>query len=329
MTFLLTGATGFVGGELARELVAARHQVRAVVRSPDKARDLAAIGVEIHRGDVTEKESMRQPMSGVDGVFHVAGWYKIGTPDKSDAARVNVDGTRHVLELASELSIPRIVYTSTLAVNSDTHGRVVDESYRFTGRHISVYDQTKADAHRVAEDFIARGLPVVIVQPGLIYGPGDTSGVRTLLLDYLQRKLPVVPKQTAFAWGYVQDVARGHMLAMEKGQPGRNYFICGPVHTLVEGLEIAQSITGIPAPRWRVGPGPLRVMSATMAMVENVMTLPPAYTSEGLRIVAGVTYIGNNARARNELGWRVRPLRDGLMETLWHEMTQLGMSPRF
>ena len=269
MKVLLTGATGFVGGVLARKLVAAGHLVRAVVRSPGKARDLADMGIEIHQGDVTEKASMRGPMSGVDGVYHVAGWYKIGTRDKSDAVRINVDGTRHVLELASELGIPRTVYTSTLAVNSDTHGRVVDESYRFTGRHITVYDQTKADAHRVAEDFIARGLPVVIVQPGLIYGPGDTSGVRTLLLDYLQRKLPLIPKQTSFAWAEVEDIARGHMLAMEKGEPGRNYFVCGPVHTLVEGLEIAQSITGIPVPRLRLGPGPLRVMAATMGVLEK------------------------------------------------------------
>ncbi|HEX7778225.1 MAG TPA: NAD-dependent epimerase/dehydratase family protein, partial [Vicinamibacterales bacterium] len=267
--------------------------------------------------------------TGVDGVYHVAGWYKIGARDTSDAVRINIDGTRHVLELASELRIPRTVYTSTLAVNSDTRGRVVDESYRFSGRHLTVYDRTKADAHRIAESFAARGLPVVIVQPGLIYGPGDTSSLRPTLVDYLRRKLPLVPKRTAFAWAHVDDIARGHMLAMEKGQPGRNYFICGPVHTLEEALDIARSITGIRPPRLRVGPSVLRAMAAGMAVVEKVVPLPPSYTSEGLRIVAGVTYLGSNARARNELGWRPRPLRDGLMETLRHEMRLLGMAPQF
>jgi nucleoside-diphosphate-sugar epimerase len=328
MTVLLTGATGFVGGALARALIAAGHGVRAVVRTPEKARDLAARGVELHQGDVTDKESMRRPMSGVDGVYHVAGWYKIGARDTTAAVRINVDGTRHVLELASELGIPRTVYTSTLAVNSDTRGRIVDESYRFEGRHLTVYDRTKADAHRIAESFAARGLPVVIVQPGLIYGPGDTSSLRPMLVDYLQRKLPLVPKQTAFAWAHVDDIARAHMLAMEEGRPGRNYFICGPVHTLEEAMDMAQSITGIPAPRLRVGPAVLRAMAATMAMVEKVVSVPQAYTSEALRIVAGVTYIGSNARARAELGWRPRPLREGLMETLRHEMTLLGMSPQ-
>ena len=329
MNYLLTGATGFIGGALARELVRAGHAVRAVVRSPGKAQALSAMGVEIHQGDVTDKASMRGPMAGVDGVYHVAGWYKIGTRDKDQGVAINVDGTRNVLELASELGIPRTVYTSTLAVNSDTHGQIVDESYRFTGRHITVYDQTKADAHRIAESFIARGVPIVIVQPGLVYGPGDTSGVRTLLLDYLRRRLPVIPKQTAFAWAHVEDVARGHVLAMEKGQPATNYFVCGPVHTLQEGLQIAESITGIPMPRLKIGPGLLRTSAALMSVVEKILPLPPAYTSEGLRVVAGVTYIGSNARARNELGWRPRPLREGLMETLRHEMKELGMVPRF
>jgi nucleoside-diphosphate-sugar epimerase len=329
MKSLVTGATGFVGGVLARSLRAAGHDVRAVVRTPEKARDLVSLGVDVHRGDVTDKDSLRAPMTGVDAVYHVAGWYKIGERDTSQAVRINVDGTRHVLELVEELRIPRAVYTSTLAVNSDTHGRIVDETYRFTGRHLTVYDQTKADAHHLAESFITRGVPVIIVQPGVIYGPGDTSSVRTTLLQYLQRKLPLLPKQTAFAWAHVEDISRAHMLAMEKGQPGRTYFICGPVHTLVEAIEMAQSITGIPAPRLRAGPAMLRAMAAGMAVVEKVVPLPPAYTSEGLRVVAGTTYIGSNARARAELGWRPRPLRDGLTETLRHEMNLLGMTPRF
>jgi nucleoside-diphosphate-sugar epimerase len=329
MTFFVTGATGFLGGVLARQLVAAGHRVRAVVRTPANADALAAMGVELHPGDVTEKETMRGPMTGVDGVFHVAGWYKIGLRDTRDAVSVNVDGTRHVLQLMQELGVPRGVYTSTLAVNSDTGGREVDETYRFSGTHVSAYDRSKADAHRLADEFIARELPLVIVQPGLIYGPGDTSGVRTMWKEYLRRKMPLVPTKTAFSWGHVEDVARGHLLAMEKGQPGRNYFVCGPVHTLEDALRMAQTITGIPAPRLKASPGVLRAAARLMRAVETVVPLPPAYTSEGLRVIAGVTYIGSNARARRELGWTVRPLRDGLAETLRHEMHLLGLRPTF
>jgi nucleoside-diphosphate-sugar epimerase len=329
MRVLLTGATGFVGGALARQLVAAGHSVEAVARSPEKAAELASLGLTLHRGDVTEKETLRRPMTGVDGVFHVAGWYKIGVRDPAAAVQINVNGTRNVLETMKELGVPKGVYTSTLAVNSDTNGRVVDETYRFTGRHISIYDQTKAEAHAIAESFMTGGLPLVIVQPGLVYGPGDTSSVGATLVQFLQRKLPLLPKKTAFAWGYIDDVARGHLLAMERGQAGRNYFLAGPVHTLVEAIEMAESITGIPAPRLRASPGMLKAASALMRVVEPVVRVPADYTAEGLRVIAGTTYLGGNARARAELAWSVRPLRDGLIETLRHEMKLLGMIPNF
>jgi nucleoside-diphosphate-sugar epimerase len=325
MRYFVTGATGFVGGRVARQLVDAGHQVVAVVRNPSKAGDLARLGISLQQGDVTDKASMAGAMAGVDGVFHIAGWYKIGVRDKSEGQKVNVDGTRNVLELMQELRIPKGVYTSTLAVNSDTHGKLVDESYRFTGQHLTVYDRTKADAHRIAEEFIGRGLPLVIVQPGLIYGPGDTSSVRTTLIQYLKRQLPLLPKVTAYCWAHVDDIAAGHILAMERGQAGQNTFICGPAHTLIEAVEMAQAITGIPAPRLRVGPGVLRSMAACMGAVEKVVPLPETYTYEGLRVVAGVTYLGDDAKARRELGWNPRPLEAGLAETLEHEMKLLGM----
>ena len=149
MKYFVTGATGFVGGALTRKLRESGHEVHASVRSPEKAKELEAIGVKLFKGDVTDKESMRAAMTGVDGVFHVAGWYKIGTRDKRDGERVNIQGTRNVLELIQELKIPKGVYTSTLAVNSDTHGQLVDETYHFTGKHLSEYDRTKAVAHEI------------------------------------------------------------------------------------------------------------------------------------------------------------------------------------
>jgi nucleoside-diphosphate-sugar epimerase len=107
MKYFITGATGFVGGVLTRQLREAGHEVLASVRSIEKARDLQALGVKLFKGDVTDKESMREPMTGVDGVYHVAGWYKVGTKDKSGGEQVNIQGTRNVLELMQELKIPR------------------------------------------------------------------------------------------------------------------------------------------------------------------------------------------------------------------------------
>lgn len=324
MKYFLTGATGFVGGVLAQKLRSAGHEVRALVRNPGKAGKLEKLGVQLYQGDVTEQASMRTPMTGVDGVFHVAGWYKIGTADKAEGQRVNVDGTRNVLTLMQELGIAKGVYTSTLAVNSDTHGVEVDERYHFTGRHLSVYDQTKADAHKVAEGFIKQGLPLVIVQPGLIYGPGDTGPSHDAIVQFLQRKLPMLPQQTAYSWAHVDDVADAHIAAMDKGAPGENYFICGPTHTLIEGMQMIAQISGVPAPKLTAPPALLKGMAALMGLIEPFVTLPPTYTAEYLRVSAGATYIGKNDKARRMLGFTPRPLREGLLETITLEMQMLG-----
>ncbi len=324
MKYFITGATGFIGGRLARQLREAGHEVLAVVRNPAKAQDLAQLGVALHQGDVTEKESMRKLMTGVDGVFHVAGWYKVGVRDKSQAYAINVEGTRNVLELMKELKIPKGVYTSTLAVNSDTHGVEADESYHFTGKHISVYDATKAEAHDVAVKMIKDGLPLVIVQPGLVYGPGDTSSVRTSFIQYLKKQLPVMPKQTAFSWAHVDDIAHAHWIAMEKGMAGENYNICGPTYTFINALEVAKEITGVRLPM-AVPAEMIRVMSTMMYVFDKFIPVPDSYTGEGLRIIAGVTYLGTNAKAKRELGYDPRPLKEGLTETLKHEMKLLGM----
>lgn len=311
----MTGATGFVGGAVARRLAADGHAVRALVRDPERARPLADAGIDLHQGDITERATLRGPMTGVDAVMHAAGWYKVGVRD-GDAEAVNVGGTRNVLRTMAELGVPRGVYTSTVAIYSDTRGRVVDETYRFTGRHLSRYDATKAEAHGVAEDFARQGLPIVIVQPGAVYGPGDTSALGTLWRRFLARELPPLPAKTAYCWGFIDDIASGHVLALERGQPGRSYHLCGPAHTLAEAVGMASRLTGVPAPRIFLPPWVLKAAALPMRVVERLVTLPPEFTSEGLRVLAGVTYLGSSLRARRELGWRARPLEAGLAETL-------------
>jgi nucleoside-diphosphate-sugar epimerase len=287
--------------------------------------------VQLHEGDVTNKESMRSAMEGADGVFHIAGWYRVGVKDISPGQAINVQGTRNVLELMRELGIPKGVYTSTLAVFGDTKGRLVDESYRMNGPWLSEYDRTKWAAHyEVAEPMVQQGLPLVTVQPGMVYGPGDTSSLRDTLLQYLRGRLPAVPAGTTFCWAHVDDTARAHVQAMEKGRPGESYIVAGPPHTLVEALQIAERVTGVPAPRVILPPVALRGTSALMSLLERWVQLPvpETYTAEGLRVTAGTTYIGSNEKAKRELGFDPRPLEVGLRETLLHEMRLLGMQPR-
>jgi len=325
--YFLTGATGFIGHSLSRQLAQAGHEVITTARRPDRGRLLVELGVEVLPGDITDKSSMREAMRGVDGVFHVAAWYKIGATEKErrEAEKINVDGTRNVLELMKELKIRKGVYTSTLAVFSDTHGRLVKENYRFKGPWLTEYDRTKWKAHyEVAVPMMEERLPLVIVQPGLVYGPGDTSSVHSMLQLYVRRRLLMTPKKTAFCWSHVDDTAEAHILAMEKGKPGESYIIAGQIHTLIEAMAIAEKISGIPAPKRHPGPKMVRFLAGIMYLAGRIVRLPDIYSYEGLRSIAGVTHIGNNEKAVSELGIPLRPLEEGLRETLEHEKLMLA-----
>lgn len=329
MKYFITGATGFIGGRVLGQVLSAGGDVHALVRSPEKARALVRPGVTLFEGDITDKESMRAGMQGVDAVFHLAAWFKIGARDRSAAERINVGGTRNVLELMRELGVPKGVYTSTVAINSNTGGRIADERYRYDGPFLSEYERTKWLAHHeVALPLIAQGLPLVIVQPGLVYGPGDTSTMRAAFVEYLMGRLPVVPKGAAYSWVHVDDAARGHLLAMEKGRPGESYILAGPSATLAEVLALAQQITGIAAPRVHASQAVLRAMAAVMGVVEKAVPVPESYSSEAIRVGAGNTYLASSAKAEEELGYEVRPIEDGLRETLLYEMNFLGIQPK-
>jgi nucleoside-diphosphate-sugar epimerase len=327
MKYFVTGATGFIGGRVARQLLAAGHEVVALVRTPSAAQDLVTQGVKVHVGDITDKESLRTPMTGVDGVFHIAAWYKVGVREKSQAETINVGGTRNVLEMMKELGIPKGVYTSTLAVFSDTRGQMVDESYTYTGpSFLSEYDRTKWKAHyEVARPLMQAGLPLVIVQPGLVYGPGDTSVVHQGWMNYLRGKLPISPSGTTYCWGHVDDTAHGHLLAMEQGKVGESYIIAGPKYSVLEAFTLAEQISGVPAPRLHPAPWMMKALASMIALIGTVFPLPEPYSAESIRSSAGVSYLGSNEKARRELGYAPRTLEQGLPETLEYEMQQLAM----
>jgi nucleoside-diphosphate-sugar epimerase len=269
---------------------------------------------------------MRDAMQGVDGVFHIAEWYKLGLKSKTDIAMaeaINVVGARNVMELVRELKIPRCVYTSSLNVFSDTKGRKFNETYQHHGPWLSIYDYTKWEAHyEVVKKMQEEHVPIIIVQPGLVYGPGDQSGIHDMWVAYLKKRLKMVPKKTAFCWGHVEDIAAGHIQAMEKGRPGESYILAGPQHTLIEALEIAQKITGIKPPRFHPGPPMMQLFSGVMGVVGYLKPLPESSNGETLRKLAGRTYLGADQKARLELDFLPRSLEAGLRETLEFELAE-------
>ena len=329
MRYLVTGATGFLGKRVTRLLVAEGHEVTALVRHPDRAQDLAALGVRLCEGDVTLKESVRPAMAGADGVFHIASWCKADAREAAAAEPVNVGGTHNVLTLMKELGIPKGVYTSTLAVYGDTRGRTVDERHHHEGPWPNEADRTRGRAyHQVAEPLMRAGLPLVTLLPGLIYGPGDPGPLRALFTQYLRGKISVLPAGTSYCWSHVDGAARAHLAAMEKGSPGEAYIVAGAPHTLRQVFQIAEGITGIPAPRFHSSPGMLRALGAVKGVVGRLRRAPEDETAEWLRAAAGATFLGSNKKAGRALGFHERPLEDGLRETLMEEMRALGMTPR-
>jgi nucleoside-diphosphate-sugar epimerase len=309
--YFVTGATGFIGRQVAQQLLAAGHEVVAFGRRPPAG--LESPQLQFAQGDVTDAAALRTSMAGSDGLFHLAGWYKLGARNPSEGYRINVEGTRCVLEAMRDTGVPKGVYTSTLAVFSDTQGQLPDETYRYTGPHLTEYDRTKWLAHyEVAEPLIQAGLPLVIVQPGVVYGPGDKSPVNDMFQQFLLRKLWAVPLQTEYCWGHVEDTAHGHLLAMERGRIGESYILAGPRHTIVETLEIASRISGVPLTRRRLSPVFLRRLAWLMRGVGRVLPVPTSLHYESLIAIAGTTYLGDNRKARTELGFDPRPLEAGL-----------------
>ena len=310
MRAFVTGGTGFLGGRLLERLRARGDEVVALVRSPGKAGRLAELGCELAESDLASREGLAEAMRGCDAVFHVAADYRIGIRD-SERARmfeVNVAGTRNVLDAAT--GVARVVYVSTNSVLGNTRGAVVDETHnRAGGDWLSAYDESKFLAHRLVEERIAAGAPIVIVQPGGIYGPGDHTQMGPLLIRATRGKLVLLPLgSVGLNWAHVDDVAAGVLLAHDRGKVGEAYILGGEIATLRQGVEKAFAAGGH---RPRIVPVP----TALLRLGVPLGPLLGRNVREILTASDGVTYWGSDAKARRELGYAPSGLAEGLRRT--------------
>ena len=323
MKAFVTGGTGFIGQHLIKQLLAKEYTVYGLARSEASAAIISGLGAVPVIGDITNTESMRGGMAGSDVVFHLAAWYGLGASHARQADAINVGGTRKVLRLAFELEIPRIVYTSTVAVFGDTRGQMADETFYQGGPFLTEYDRTKWLAHyKVAKPLIERGAPITIVMPGGVYGPGDTSAIADLMRLFYRNTPALVGPELTLTYAHVADVAAGHILAAEKGEPGESYILAGPAIPLGEMVDFWSHLTGRRAPRLRLPAAVLQPLAPLMGFAEKFVPLPPLLTEEAI-VTLGASYIARSDKARQALGWMPRPLQTGMIETLeWIEETE-------
>jgi nucleoside-diphosphate-sugar epimerase len=293
---------------VAEQLRARGGTVVALVRDPAKAELLRKAGRDVVVGDLADPDALKRGCDGCDAVVHAGAIYEVGisAPRRVDMYEANVNGTERVLAAALATGVPKVVHVSSIVVFGNTNGKVVDETYRRADGYTSYYDETKTLAHRVAESFIEKGLPVVIAQPGQIYGPGDHSGIGGLFRRAAAGKLPVLTfGDLGLSFVHVADVAAGIVTLVDRGRAGQAYALGGEMARLREAVRIVASLAGRPGPRFEVPPAILRAAARLRPDVAEVV-----------KSADGVTFWATDAKARAELGYAPRSLREGLVSYL-------------
>jgi dihydroflavonol-4-reductase len=318
---VVTGGAGFIGRSVVRELVARGDSVIAIVRDPSRRSDISP-EVNLVAGDLAEVEAMRAQMARADAVIHLAGMYRVGIAASERRAMLdaNVGATKRVIDAAIAAGVRRIVYVSTVNVFGNTRGQVVDETYRrdIGAGFVSYYDETKYRAHEAVEKRIARGAPVVIVQPGTVYGRNDHSAIGIQLQQAFEGTLPYRSiEDLGVTPVHVDDLAAGIVLALDKGRIGESYILAGPPIRQGAALATAARVGGHRLPRLRVPSRLLRLGAPYASRLPRWLTarfgLPPNL-EEVVSAADGVTYWASSAKAERELGFANRPLEQGLRD---------------
>ncbi len=321
MKILITGSTGYLGGSIVREAHTQGHSVRALCRKPPKVESFPP-GVEIVPGDLSSPGSLRDAMQDCQAVIHSAGLVSIWQRDPQDFMRVNVEGTQAVMQAAFDSGMKRVVYTSSFFALGPTEERPADESWWNPDEScMTQYGRSKWIALQKVREWIAQGLDVIPVYPVLIYGPGkSTQGnmITRMVDDFIHRRLPGVLGDGKNRWtfSYVDDVAKGHLLALEKGMKGEGYILGGEDSSLDELFDLLQELSGVKRPRFKIpyslakGVGFLDELRARVS--KNYL---PQLTREVVEVYKRHWRFSSH-KAITQLGYTRTPLKVGLIKIL-------------
>lgn len=319
MKIFMTGATGFIGSSTARHLTEQGHQLTCLVRDRTRAADLVELGCELVDGDLSDQDRLAVQIRGSEAVVHNAALYEVGIPTSRHQAlkEANVDGTANVLNACLTAGVPRVLYVSTCAVFGNTGHEIVNESFERPNLDFtSYYEETKYEAHQIALDLIEnKNLPCVIAQPAGVYGPGDHSALAGTINQFLDGKLPMMPfPDFGTGLAYVDDVAAGLALILDKGKLGESYILNSDNVTMREIIETAARVAGKKAPSRAMPTGLLKLLRPVGPLVGKIMGQPPNLR-ELIKSTDGVTFWASPEKAKNELGFRPRDLETGLHDT--------------
>ena len=322
MDALVTGGTGFIGANVVRELIAAGATVRVLARPGGERRALAGLEVEVVDGDLLDARSVQCAIHGVRAVYHVAADYRLWTADPAALYRTNVDGTRGVLQAAGEAGVKRVVHTSSVgALGIPGDGRPGTESTPVTlADMVGDYKRSKFLAEQVALEFARRGLPVVVVNPSAPVGPWDVKPTPTgqMVVDFMRGRM-VASLDTGLNVVHVRDVARGHLLAAERGTPGERYILGHRDLALAEIFGMLAELTGRRPPRFRVPYAMAWLGAACCESLARVTGRPPAVPLTAVRMARKRMYF-SPARAVRELGLPQTDVREALADAVaWFE----------
>lgn len=319
MRVLVTGATGFVGGAVARALLRAGREVRLIVRPAADRRNIRDLPVEIYHGDMTDLDSLRRATSGCAQVYHVAALYKLWVRRKREIYESNVTGTENVLKAARECDVEKIIYTSSVAtLGLPKDGSPGDEETPVSlSDMVGHYKRSKYLAEQVARTYIQEGLPIVIVNPSTPVGEADIKPTPTgkIIVDFLNGKMPAYV-DTGLNLVDVEDVAVGHLLAAEKGKIGERYILGNENLTLQQILFLLAEITGRPAPRFQA---PylfaLGVAYVDAAVARLIPGREPLVPPVGVKLSRKKMFF-NPTKAIRELGLPQTPVREALQKAV-------------
>jgi dihydroflavonol-4-reductase len=329
MRVFVTGGTGFIGSKVVKRLVALGYEVICVVRSFDGEQQVIAAGAIPSRGDICKVRSLDQPMRGCDLVIHIAGHYHLGEKNEKLFYAVNVHGTRHVIETAIALEIPRIVVISSIAIYGDTHGNLATEETQMLAKQpfVSSYDHSKWLADQeIIRPLVRQGAPIITIIPSAVVGPGDPSLIGQIMRAFLQGWLVAFPgPETFLSLTFVDDVAEGIVLAALYGKLGDRYILAGDSVTLKELCLEWVKLTGWPAPILYVPAWIIHPLASLALLLSHIFPDWPEIMSRGAIRVLGVSYAGCADKARRDLGWQPRSLSEGLNITLEWMRKQPGI----